>query len=247
MKMKAVYTVSSHDTDPNGIVTASAVMKYMQETANFQHAAFGPTIGALRKSGRAFVLSRAALDLYAPIRALETITVETWLTEARGFGYYRNTVLTRGNEKAAAMISFWGVLDVVSRRPCRVEEIALGFGPDAEPLTVEAPPRARAPKELTMTAFGERKVVYTDCDENGHMNNTRYPGMFCDFLPTMAGKRVSGISINYENEARLGSRFTVFGASGGETAEGEIFWFRTAFEDGKTGAEARIRLVPIDA
>ena len=244
MKMKATYTVNSHDVDYNGIVNAAAIVKYMQETANLQHAAYGPTIDELRAGGHAFVLSRASLDLYAPVRALETITVETWFTEAKGFGYHRNTVMTRGTERVAAMVSFWGMIDIATRRPIRVEEIALGFGPDDEALTIGAPPRARAPRELTLMPLGKRTVVYSDCDENGHMNNTRYPGMFCDFLPTMAGRRVTGVSINYASEARLGSSFTVFG---GEEDGGAVWWFRTELENGQTGTEARIALAPIEA
>ncbi len=237
MIMQTEFRLSSLDTDLNGFASVTAVMRYLQEAANLQHAVYGPAIGELRKNGLAFILSRVALDLPVPLREQAPLTVRTWLSEARGFGYYRNTVLLSGSETAAAMASFWGVIDIASRRPVRVEEIPLGFAPDGETLTVSAPMRIRIPKASELPMLGERKVVYSDCDENGHVNNTRYAGIFCDFLPSMAGSRVTSFSINYLNEARLGSTFRVFGEGDGDT------WrFRTVLDSGLPGAEAQLTL-----
>lgn len=240
MKMTYNFRVDNHDTDLNGIATVSAVMRYMQETANLQHVVYGPTMEELRASGKAFILSRAALDLPVPLYPQDQITVTSWLCEAKGFGYFRNTEIHRDGQQVAAMNAFWGAMDIESRHPLRVEQIPLGFTPEAEELTVNAPLRFRAPRDLTFEPVGEYRVVYGDCDQNIHMNNTNYPRVFCNFLPTMIGKRVTEFSINYQYEARLNTTFTVYGAE----HEGAHL-FRTVLEDGKTGAEARLTLTDI--
>lgn len=236
MKMHATFRVDSHHTDMNGIATATAIMQYIQETANLQHVHYGPTMEELRAGGKAFILSRVAFDVMAPLYAQDQIEAISWLCEAKGFGYFRNTVLERNGETVAAMNAFWGVINIETRRPLRVEEVTLGFTTENEPLPIQAPTRFRLPKE--MPTLGSRTVTYSDCDENGHVNNTRYPGILCDFLPTMWGKRVTACSLNYMNEAVLGSSFTVTG----ETAEDGAHLFRTLLEDGRVGCEARILL-----
>lgn len=85
-----------------------------------------------------------------------------------------------------------------------------------------------------MRFSGRHKVVYSDCDENLHLNNTRYAQVFCDpCSPICAGKRATGFSINYRVEARLGTEFDVFSS---ETESGH--YFRTVFPDGTVGTEA---------
>jgi acyl-CoA thioesterase FadM len=240
MKMQADFRVDTHDTDMNGVIATSSVMRYMQETANLQHEVYGPTLDEVRESGKAFILSRAALDVYEPLYPQDRVTVTTWLTEAKGFGFFRNAVVTKNGEKVAAMTSFWGVIDIASRRPLKVEEVALGFTTEDEALETTAPARFRMPREIPLEKVGERTVYYSDCDQNVHMNNTNYPRVFCDFLPDMTGKRIKEFSINYLNEARLGVTFAVFRAE----VDGAWF-FRTELPDGRIGSEGRLVLADL--
>ncbi len=236
MKFSYTFRVSSQETDINGIASATAVMRYMQETANLGHEEFGPSMDELRASGKAFILSRAALDIYKPLYAMDEITVTSWLNEARGYGYNRSTVIERNGEKIAAMSALWGVIDIEKRQPIRVEEIKLGFGTDEDKLEVISPVRFRI-NGVELSDLGEYKVVYGDCDRNIHLNNTNYPRVFAGFIPNMLGKRITNLSINYHHEACLNASFKVYG---GET-DG-VLMFKTILDDGNVGSEARIVL-----
>ena len=240
MKFSYSFRVSSQDLDLNGIVSATAVMRYIQETANLGHEEFGPTMNELRASGKAFVLVRVALDIYKPIYGMDEIQAFSWLSESRGYGYVRNTVIERNGEKIAAMTAYWGVIDIEKRQPLRVEEIALGFGNDDDKLEVISPARFRT-NGVELKELGDYKVVYGDCDENIHLNNTNYPRIYAGFIPDMLGKRVKHLSINYHHEARLGASFKVYG---GEN-DGALL-FKTMLEDGNVGSEARIVLGDIE-
>ena len=236
MKFSYTFRVSSQETDLNGIASATAVMRYMQETANLGHEEFGPSMDELRAAGKAFILSRAALDIYKPLYAMDEITVTSWLNEARGYGYNRSTVIERNGEKIAAMNAYWGAIDIEKRQPIRVEEIKLGFGGDEDKLDTVSPVRFRT-NGIELTELGEYKVVYGDCDRNIHLNNTNYPRVFAGFIPNMLGKRVTNLSINYHREARLDASFKIYG---GEN-DGALM-FKTLLEDGNIGSEARIVL-----
>ncbi len=240
MKFSYDFRVDNHDTDINGIASASAVMRYIQETANLQHVCHGPTMEELRNDGKAFILSRAALDIRKPLYSQDKITVTSWLCEAKGFGFFRNTEIRRGGDEIAAMSAFWGAMDINTRRPIRAEEIKLGFGTTNEPITVSAPLRFRPSRDTEYKELGQYRVSYGDCDQNIHLNNTNYPRIFCGFFSTMSGKRVSEFSINYLHEARLGASFKVFGAE----YEGATL-IKTELEDGTQGSEARIVLTDI--
>ena len=69
------------------------------------------------------------------------------------------------------------------------------------------------------------------------MNNTVYPDMLCDFIPSMKGKMVVRCSINYLNEAPLGETFKVYRAE-----DDGSYYFRTVRHDGSVGIEAEIVL-----
>ncbi len=239
MVFSAEYRVDSHDIDINGTATATAVMQYIQETANLQHEAYGPKLPELRKMGKAFVISRMALDINAPLYAQDRVKVTTWLSEAKGYGYQRYSVLEKDGERVAVMAALWGAIDIESRRPIKVEEIPLGFTSEAgKAEDTAAQLRFRIPRELELKTIASHRVVYSDCDENLHMNNTRYPAVFCDCLPDMQGKRVASLSLSFQNEARLGTSFDVLSCE----ADGKIY-FRSQLDGGRVGTECMMVLV----
>ena len=90
MKQISEFTVNSHEEDFNGIVSASSVLRYMQETANLEHYYYGPTTDELRKRNIAFVISRVAMKIYEPLEAFDKIKVEkkAEITAPRIFGDY---------------------------------------------------------------------------------------------------------------------------------------------------------------
>ena len=71
------------------------------------------------------------------------------------------------------------------------------------------------------------------------MNNTKYPDMICDFLPSMDGKWVTSLSLSYLREAAFGDTMTVHR----KAADAEsTYLIRTTRPDGATCLEAEIGL-----
>jgi medium-chain acyl-[acyl-carrier-protein] hydrolase len=236
MKWSENYRINTHDCDASGIVRASLVLRYMQETANMQMKNLGPTNEDLRRNKMAFLLSRINISLYHPLYAGDEITCTSWGCESRGVSFNRCYQIRRGDEVIAEAASVWGLVDTETHKLLKVDEITLGFGID-DPLELDVPRRVHIPRDINMTLVGERTVVYSDIDANLHMNNTNYPDMLCDFIPDMTGKRVISLSISFAKEAKLGEVLKVYLAE----IDGQ-YYFRTIRKDGTTNIEAIMML-----
>ena len=92
----------------------------------------------------------------------------------------------------------------------------------------------------TVKDVGGYGVHYGDVDQNMHMNNTKYPDMYSNFLP-LKGKMIKSITINYSNEAVIGEKLRVLKAE-----ENGLHYFRTVRSDGKVNSEAEIELCDIN-
>ncbi|MBQ3126564.1 MAG: hypothetical protein IJC15_05780 [Clostridia bacterium] len=238
MIFSAPFTVDFHDTDLYARMRPSAALKYMQEAANLHLNAYGPTMDELRAGGRAFLLSRIRMAIRRPLPAYTPIEAQTWVAmDDHGYSFNRYHRLIADGETAAEAMSVWALVDLETRRPIRASEFTYNFSGDL-PLDIELPRRIRFPAAPEIV--GERRVVYSDCDYNGHINNTRYPDLLCDFLPAGEARRVKDVVINFLGEAPLGDTLTVFRTPDPE--RNGRYLFRTRRADGSTNIEAVLTL-----
>ncbi len=201
------YNLLWHDTDPTGQVRPSALLRYMQETANRQCRSWGYDLDRLfRTEGQGFLLARLQLTAYAPLHAYENIEVCTWCIPSHGYTFLRCFRVLRGEETVAEALTTWALMDTRRHALLRVTDFRSEFPADAPLDTGRLPAKVRLSPALPMQPAGERRVAWSDIDFNRHMNNTRYPDVVCDFLPPDAveGKALSALSVSYMKEAPLG-------------------------------------------
>ena len=67
MKWTGEYRVNANDTDFNNIVSASNLLRYMQDAANSSMEDDGLSYNELFERGYSFILSRIRLSSYAPL------------------------------------------------------------------------------------------------------------------------------------------------------------------------------------
>lgn len=240
MKNAENFRVPIHDADLNGIATASSVLRYMQEAAHMQFVKNPPTLEELRNGGKVFLLSKLNMSIYSPITAYDQIVAESWPCESKGVSFNRCGRILRGGVIVAELVSVWAFMDLSERRLLKTSDFSWNVT-NEEPLELDFPTRIKIPKDIQLILVGERQIVYSDLDGNGHMNNTKYPDMLCDFLPSMKNKRVAVISLNYTSELPLGENIKIYLGENDGT-----YYFRTVKEDGMTGAEAEMILEDID-
>lgn len=223
--------VDAHDVDANGILRLSPLLRYMQSAANLQLHTYGPSNEALREEDKAFILSRMTMKTYATINNYDHLTVETWSVEGTGFSFHRCYRILRHKKVVAEGASVWALVDIKSHSFVRASDIVMHFTHEPA-LPLELPPRIGIPKDLGFCLVGEYTVLYSDCDQNNHMNNTRYGDLLCSFYP-MENIHVTRSTIHYLNEAPKGETLRVYRAK-----QGDSIFFRTLREDGKINAEA---------
>ena len=234
MKFRTDLIADIHDVDHNGIVRASSLMRYIQSAAQTQLTLNGMSYDELKDMKRAFILSRIKLEFTEPVRAYEPITAITYPCESRGYSFLRCYALEKNGRTIGRAVSMWALIDTETRALVKVNDFELGLD-------------THEPHSLALTRFtmptairevGTYTVNYGDLDQNCHMNNTRYPDMYSNFLP-LDGMRIRSISINYKNEAPRGAKLRVERA---DAIDGRTYYFRTVREDGQVNTEAEIEL-----
>ncbi len=238
-----------HDTDACGLMRPSALLVYMQETANLQCRAYNCDLNRLHdEDGMGFLLSRVMVRIDAPLRAYEDIEVRTWCPLSRGLTFLRCFSVLRGGMVVAEAASHWALMDISSRKLMRVSDFHREF-PIGDHLNEDTlPRRIRIASTMSMEKVGTRRIVYSDLDFNHHMNNTKYPDMVCDFVPSMQGKWVRTLSLSYLHEAAFGDTLTVLRAPVAEStlAADESYLLRTERADGTVCLEAEIGLCDME-
>ena len=238
MKFTQHYTIKWHDTDANREVRPSALVTYLQETANEQLIHTGISLDELRdRYGLAFILSSISVRMYEPLFSGDAIEAQTWICEGRGFRHNRCFRILREGKIVSEATSQWALLNLRDGSLVKAEDTPYHIEPDPAITLSDLPPRLKMPPLSEMELAGERRIVYSDIDYNGHMNNTRYPDMFCDFVPEMRENRMTGIVLSYRREAAFGHTLRVFRqkTNGG-------YFLCTVDEDGNVCTEALLQI-----
>ena len=227
--------VDIHDVDANGVARASALMKYIQSAAQTQLTVNGMSYDTLKGTNKAFILSKITIEFNETIRAYEPICATTYPCNSRGYTFLRCYKLEKDGKTVGRAVAAWALVDTQSRALIRVNDFDLGLE-TYDPLDI---PSSRIVIPSDIETVGTYRVTYADTDQNNHMNNTRYPDMYSDFLP-LSGKRIERITISYMNEAPTKELLTVQ-----RTEMNGCFYFRTIRADGKVNSEAEIKLTDI--
>ena len=128
MKWSEEYRINSHDIDENRIVSASALMRYMQDTANLHMAAMRPSYDDLFDAGYSYVLSRFSMSSYAPLYSHETVISQSWACESRGVSHNRCYRIMKDDRIVAEAVSVWALVSIKDRRLVRANELSLDYG-----------------------------------------------------------------------------------------------------------------------
>ena len=235
MEYRMKCEVDVHDVDYNGIAKTSSIMKYIQSAAQCQLTESGLSYDNLKNANKAFVLSRIKLEVLKPLTEYTPLTATTYPCESRGYSFLRCYSLEADGEVVARAISVWALIDTESRALVKVNDFELGLTTMPQNELVLGPMKLPS----SMTDIGGYGVHYGDVDRNMHMNNTKYPDMYANFLP-LQNKMIKSITINYSSEAQIGEKLRV---QRGE-ADG-YYYFRTVRSDGKVNSEAQIELADI--
>ena len=189
----------------------------------------------LQNEGFVFLVSRVRFSIKRNVRAEERIKLVTYERKIAGPFCIRDYILEDAEgERIIEGRSAWILCDPNTRRILRPASFPYEIQnhEDIE-LSVGEPDKLR-PVE-NMERLGERRVVYSDLDGNGHVNNSVYGDMACDVLPMeLFEGELKEFAINFVKEAKIGDIITLYGGRDGDSHVvigyvGEAVCFECAF------------------
>lgn len=195
------YSVAPENIDFKGQITVPSICGHIINAIGQNVRKEGYGVDVLAKRNLSWVLIRSAFEIDTRPGLYSPLCIDVWPVAGNGLTYNRCVRIcdNRGFEIGRGTTE-WCVIDIVSRKPVVV---SLNFKESVSDIPCKG---ARRLKEFALEHTEERKVRYSDCDFNGHLNNTKYIDLLYDMLPDemLQSKEPVRLDINYKHEVRCG-------------------------------------------
>ena len=198
------------DCDYKKRAKIATLMAVMADMAGVAYAHKGYSHSWLWENNFVFLLSKVSVHINRIPVADECLTVQTWERDIKGVQFFRDFNITDIADKVCVEASTsWVLVNPLTRHIIRPSEFT--GTPELNPevkANVTLVNKIKCPHEFI--EVGERKIVFSDIDANGHVYNAIYVAIACDFLPTeFMEKTITDFQINFKQEATLGQHLTI--------------------------------------
>ena len=206
--------ITSYDVQPNSVVKFSSLQKYMQQLAREDLLQFGVTYYGMREDNQVFVLVKLAAEFEKDLMAEETVIIRTWQKEIKGATFTREFEFYREGEKIGICSTHWVLLDFEKRTIVKPEKMKRGCESFPELSSGVVIERRLFEQNEEPTYVGDYKVMYSDLDENRHLNNAVYPDIVMNYSPLFDEigfhPSVKRMQINFAAEAKQGDELEIY-------------------------------------
>jgi acyl-ACP thioesterase len=207
-------TLYSHQVDPFYHAWLSYYLQLIQEAAGLHAYQLGMSIPHLRRQGMTWLLLRTSLSISRYASWPQGLTVTTWPQKPWKFYFPRATIANdeHGNELFKAL-SQWMVIDLKTRRPARDPVFANNFDGVGIPYELDPDLGRQRPFDESMEHMEpyNPRLLYSDMDFNGHINNISYVNWLLEALPHQFrdAYKVASIDISYLAETHRDDHIVV--------------------------------------
>ena len=236
---RKTFRACSYDEDAFRRLSPAAALRFAQQIAIDQCAEKGMNAEFYKASHTAFLMARQTIVFDKELPAKTSYTYVTHPCGMKRASYRRYTeIFDEQGERAARLDSIWMLVDTESKKILRREP--------EEYSIVQWPPEVDFPalelklqKAEELENCGERRADYSLCDENGHLNNTRYADLFLDVLPleVLGRGQVRQMTLHYHREVPVGQSFVLH-----RGRVNDRLWYLYGEMDGHCCVEANILL-----
>lgn len=244
--MKEKYTekhiVSCYEANANHLLRPAAMLDMMQEAAGRDAETLGFGYANMIKDNTAWVLSRVKLQFHKYPRWRDEVLLKTWHKGANRIFYLRDFQLQdlSGNNLVSATTS-WLIIDLASRRMVRNNDLAENFDNSAMGNAIEEQAeKVSVPKGIELELVDTHKVVWSDIDTNGHVNNVKYVVWALDVLDydLVSTRPVKELLVNFDSEVLPGQHVELYRAI--EHLEDSIVCYVTGKVEGKSSFSVKM-------
>lgn len=218
--MKGKYSekriVSCYEANSNHNLRPAALLDMMQEAAGRDASTLGFGYEEMISSNSAWVLSRLRVVFEKYPKWRDEIVLKTWHKGANRIFYLRDFLLeSPQGERLASATTSWLIIDLSSRRMVRNNTLAENFDNSEMGAAIEEPAdKVTMPKEVEPELVHTHKVVWSDIDTNGHVNNVKYAVWALDVVDydDAAELPLKEILINFDSEVLPGQEVELYRA-----------------------------------
>jgi medium-chain acyl-[acyl-carrier-protein] hydrolase len=194
--------IEGYEVFPDSTVKLSALMKHMQQAACDDIDQFGLTYEALRQDDMVFVIIKMGISFNREIRKGDEIEILTVNNSVEGIVFIREFILYKDGLPVAEATTHWVLMSYERRLPVRPARLRHPMPEVNMDINGVYLPR-KLIEEKSFDFEIRHKVVYSELDENRHMNNTVYADLIYDYAPYNIEKPVKSCRIYYNGEALL--------------------------------------------
>ena len=146
----------------------------------------------------------------------------------------------QGNKLVSATTS-WLIIDLASRRMVRDRELADNFDNSQAGYAIEEQAeKVMLPKDIEPELVDTHKVVWSDIDTNGHVNNVKYVVWALDILDyeLVSKNPIKELLVNFDSEVLPGAQVELYRVV--EEIEGSTVCYVQGKVDGKASFSVKI-------
>ncbi len=186
----------------------SSLLRFMQNAATEHYDKKGLGRARLISEGMVFLVSKIALKLSRPIKAGETLDLNTWEEAIKGAYFVRDFEFCVGGEVVGQAQTLWVIVNPETHAILRPSDFPYPIQTPNKGVEISA---GKVSERGLEKAYDEkRRVRFSELDCNGHMNNCVYADYTIDAMSSF--KDVVSWSeayINFNREAKLNDEMTL--------------------------------------
>ncbi len=206
--------ISCYEADANKNLRPATMLDWMQEAAGRDATGLGFGYDEMIATNTAWVLSRIRVCFHNYPKWRDTVNLRTWHKGANRIFYLRDFILEdEAGERLVSATTSWLIIDLSSRRMVRNSTLAENFNnADMGFAIEEQAEKVVLPKGIEPELVNTHKVVWSDIDTNGHVNNVKYVVWAFDVLDyeLANGNPVKEILVNYDSEVMPGEEVELY-------------------------------------
>jgi acyl-ACP thioesterase len=237
---KKEFAISSYDLDPKGQARLTTMANFFQEVAYHHARELGWGYHEMKSRKTTWVLSRMRIHMKRYPEWNEQITMETWPSGAEKLFALRDfRVADHKGDVIGWASTAWLILDIDTHRLIRPKEMMDRFKLIIHDTQVYDTPLGRIDIPGQTRQLSEHRVLFSDLDIVGHVNNVKYME-WCLDVATNSGnirKDLLELEINFNHEALFGDLIHIAGSE----EEGNFYFMAVREGDGQEIFRARLQ------
>lgn len=204
------FTLSTLICDEDDRLTLWGLARLFQDVAGDHSDSLGVGFEGLKPQNKAWVLTHVYYNVLRFPSAGERLTLKTWPKTDNGLIAPRDyQLIDAKGDVCASSSSNWVILDMNTRRVCRLHETIKVFEEhDINSTKFSKLEKIKMPEKLAMVK--KIDVPYSSIDHTRHVNNAEYIKWICDSIDEITKPRGTGrkeireLEINYLKETKHG-------------------------------------------